>query len=200
MIMAQQYYFNTSKTNMGMLGAFVTRTFYYPSILFNACFNPLLGQSWYNRIDEHVILGALPITFMTKRLAKDHNVKGVISMNEDYELRYIYNSEQTWNLYGIQLLKLATQDLFASPTIPQINKAIEFIEEIKRADGTVYVHCKAGKTRSTTVVVCYLMKCKNMNAKEAQEFIKSKRPQVWLRKPQLDCIENFYFEEVAHTK
>ena len=180
---------------MGVLTGFITRAVYYPSILWNACCNPVLGRSWYNRIDEHIILGALPLQFMTKGLVKE-NVKGVISLNEDYELNYLYNSEKVWNDSGIQLLRLSTPDLFASPTISQINTALTFIEEIKKSNGSIYIHCKAGKTRSTTVVMCYLMKCKHMNQEQAYEFIKEKRPQVWLRKPQLDCIHKFYLQEV----
>lgn len=180
---------------MEVFAALVTRTFYYPSLLWNAVSNPIRGQSWYNRIDSHVILGALPLRQMTKDLVKE-NVQGVISMNEDYELKYIYNSAVEWNNNGIQLLRLATPDLFASPTIPQIHTAIKFIEEIKQSNGTTYIHCKAGKTRSTTVVMCYLMHSKKMTQEEALKLIQTKRPQVWLRRPQLDCISEFYSREL----
>lgn len=173
----------------------MARAFYYPSILLNAATNRVTGQTWYNRINDHIILGALPMPFMTTDLV-ENNVKGVVALNEDYELKYLYNTEATWNKNGIKLLRLATQDLFASPSIPDIKTAIRFIEQIKADDGTVYVHCKAGKTRSTTVVMCYLMHAEKMTPDQAYKLIRTARPQVWLRQPQLDCIQTFYKTEV----
>ena len=180
---------------MGLLGGIVARTFYYPSILYNVVTNKLTGQQWYNRINDHIILGAIPLKFLTKDLVK-HNVKGVVALNEDYELRYMYNTEEEWKRHGIRLLRIATQDLFASPSIPDIQTAIGFIDEISKTGGTVYVHCKAGKTRSTTVVACYLIQTQKISPDSAYDFIKSKRPQVWLRKPQLDCLQKFYASHV----
>lgn len=176
---------------MGLLGGFIARSVYYPSILWNAITNKITGRTWYNRINDHIILGAIPMKFMTEELSQN-NVKGVISLNEDYELRYIYNSEEKWGEHGIKLLRLATQDLFAAPSIPDIKSAIQFIETVKAENGSVYVHCKAGKTRSTTVAVCYLIHSEGMTPEQAYEHIQSKRPQVWLRKPQFDCIQTFY--------
>lgn len=180
---------------MGLFGAIVARTFYYPSILYNVVTNKLTNQQWYNRINDHIILGAIPMKFLTNDLV-ENNVQGVVALNEDYELNYLYNTEDEWKISGIRLLRIATQDLFASPSIPDIETAIQFIDEIKAKDGTVYVHCKAGKTRSTTVVACYLMQTEKMTPEQAYDFIKSKRPQVWLRKPQLDCIQEYYSTNV----
>lgn len=179
---------------MSSVGGFVARAFYYPSILLNVVATKVTGGTWFNRINDHLLLGAIPMPYMTKQLIKE-NVKGVISLNEDYELKYIYNTEQTWDKAGIKTLRLATQDLFASPSIANIRKAIGFIEEIRDNNGTVLVHCKAGKTRSTTVVICYLIHSAQMNPEEAYQFVKAKRPQIWLRKTQLDCINNFYQQD-----
>lgn len=184
---------------MSSFGGFVARAFYYPSILLNVVATKATGGSWYNRVNDHVFLGAIPLPHMTKQLTQD-NVKGVISLNEDYELKYIYNTEQAWTKAGIKTLRLATQDLFATPTICNINKAIDFIKEIKNDNGTVLVHCKAGKTRSTTVVVCYLIHSEGMNPDEAYRFVKAKRPQAWLRKAQLDCVNEFYQQELQASK
>ena len=39
-----------------------------------------------------------------------------------------------------------------------IQRGVAFIEEMNQNEKTVYVHCKAGRGRSTTLVACYLMK------------------------------------------
>lgn len=45
---------------------------------------------------------------------------------------------------------------------------------------TVLVHCFAGMSRSATIVVCYLIKYTNMSLLNAIEFIKTKRPIVFM--------------------
>lgn len=43
-----------------------------------------------------------------------------------------------------------------------------------------YVHCKAGRGRSTTLVLCYLIKFFNQDPEQAYAFVRQKRPQVCL--------------------
>lgn len=94
-------------------------------------------------------------------------------MNEDYELWFSNNADR-WSQYGVKFLQLATTDIFESPDQNKLRRGVEFINrflpegqkirgielepEYTRDDpGTVYVHCKAGRTRSATLVGCYLM-------------------------------------------
>ena len=55
-------------------------------------------------------------------------------------------------------LQLATIDFNNAPSQEMLRKGVEFIEEMNVNQSTVYVHCKAGRGRSTTLVACYLMK------------------------------------------
>lgn len=91
-------------------------------------------------------------------------------MNEDYELWFSNNAER-WSTHGVKFLQLATTDIFESPDQGKLIKGVEFINQFlpegqkikgipirdKEDAGTVYVHCKAGRTRSATLVGCYLM-------------------------------------------
>ena len=43
-----------------------------------------------------------------------------------------------------------------------------------------YVHCKAGRGRSTTLVLCYLVKARRMAPSTALALVRGKRPQVHL--------------------
>jgi protein-tyrosine phosphatase len=46
----------------------------------------------------------------------------------------------------------------------------------------VYVHCKAGRGRSTTLVVCYLIRTFDMDPVTAYMHVRQRRPQVsWLQ-------------------
>lgn len=92
-------------------------------------------------------------------------------MNEDYELM-ISNNVEKWKILGVDFLQLATTDMFETPCQEKLYKGVEFINKFlplskripglttsknSETNGTVYVHCKAGRTRSATLVGCYLM-------------------------------------------
>lgn len=71
----------------------------------------------------------------------------------------------------MDFLQLATTDIFESPCQTKLRTGVEFINQYLSPNdkipglpdknsvnsGTVYVHCKAGRTRSATLVGCYLM-------------------------------------------
>lgn len=56
------------------------------------------------------------------------------------------------------------------------HSASEFIEEARRRNARVLVHCHAGISRSSTVVIAYVMKHMNQPMSQAYQFVKSKRP------------------------
>ena len=55
--------------------------------------------------------------------------------------------------------------------------AFEFIDK-NRKNGSVYVHCMAGISRSATIVIAYLMKTDKMSFIEAGTFVRNKRSVV----------------------
>jgi len=89
---------------------------FYPSLAYNVVLEKLTSRQWYSRIDNTVLLGALPFRSMTKTLVEGENVKGVVSLNEDFELRKLVNSCDDWLKLGVQTLRLSTVDYFGSPS------------------------------------------------------------------------------------
>ncbi|MQM19267.1 hypothetical protein Taro_052267 [Colocasia esculenta] len=71
------------------------------------------------------------------------------------------------------------------------DECIEFIDEAKRMGGGVLVHCFAGRSRSVTIVVAYLMKQHNMSLSQALTLIRSKRPHVAPNQGFLEQLTNF---------
>ena len=65
---------------------------------------------------------------------------------------------------------------------------------------SVYVHCKAGRTRSATLVACYLIKKYNLTPEEAVAYIVSRRAQVLLHKKQWQAIRQFYQSQILHRQ
>ena len=57
-------------------------------------------------------------------------------------------------------------------------KSNEFIDEAMKNNGNVLVHCHAGMSRSSTILIAYLIKSQKMNFEKALELLKSKREKV----------------------
>lgn len=157
------------------------------------------SRRWYDRIDETVILGALPFRSLTKKLIQEENVKGVISMNEDYEL-WLANDKEKWNHCGVEFLQLPTTDIFETPCQTKLKEGVKFIYKYiprstiipEKGHPTVYVHCKAGRTRSATLVGCYLMMRYGCSPEEAVEHIRNKRPHILLHSKQWEALRIFH--------
>lgn len=166
---------------------------FYPTLFYNVVMTKISSRKWYDRIDETVLLGALPFRGMTKWFVQEENVRGIVTLNEDWELEDFCNTEKEWKEVGVTQLKIPTVDFTGSPSQDNINKAVNFIVHHKDNHlGSVYVHCKAGRTRSATVVACYLVRVHGWSPERAVQFIQEKRPHIWLRDKQLDSIQQFY--------
>ncbi|XP_071502995.1 dual specificity protein phosphatase 10-like [Diadema antillarum] len=55
-------------------------------------------------------------------------------------------------------------------------KAYDFIDEARRRNARVLVHCHAGISRSSTITIAYVMKYMNQSMTQAYQFVKNKRP------------------------
>ena len=75
-------------------------------------------------------------------------------MNEDYELEYLSNTKEDWAKLGVRFLQCPTVDIFRSPDQNMLLQGVQFIEAVNSEipGSSVYVHCKAGRTRSATLV------------------------------------------------
>lgn len=71
--------------------------------------------------------------------------------------------------HNVEFLQLSTTDIFEAPCQEKLKTGVNFINKFRSSSAnevsdsvlkppaTVYVHCKAGRTRSATLVGCYLM-------------------------------------------
>eukprot|EP00252_Welwitschia_mirabilis_P017441 TRINITY_DN3866_c0_g1_i1.p1 TRINITY_DN3866_c0_g1~~TRINITY_DN3866_c0_g1_i1.p1 ORF type:complete len:256 (-),score=37.71 TRINITY_DN3866_c0_g1_i1:325-1092(-) len=99
---------------------------------------------------------------------------------------------------GIKHLLIPTRDYLFAPSYTDICRAVNFIHENISNGKTTYVHCKAGRGRSTTIVLCYLVKHKQMTPTEAYEFVKSKRPRVLLAASQWKAVQEYEYRMRRH--
>uniref|UniRef100_A0A8C9FWW9 Protein tyrosine phosphatase mitochondrial 1 n=1 Tax=Pavo cristatus TaxID=9049 RepID=A0A8C9FWW9_PAVCR len=77
------------------LGAGAARLLFYPTLLYTALRAqlPASRRPWFHRIDRAVLLGALPLRGGGALVAEE-NVRAVLTLNEEYETRFLCCSAQ----------------------------------------------------------------------------------------------------------
>lgn len=174
------------------------RVTFLPTLAYNVAMEKISSRKWWDRIDQAVILGALPFrSKYTEDLVKEEKIKGVVSMNEDYELKLFSHQTEGWADLGVKFLQLSTTDIFCAPSQTKLQQGVKFMKEIA-ADSSgesVYVHCKAGRTRSATLVGCYLMevhKEEGWGPEEAVKHMRNMRPHILLHNKQWEALRDYY--------
>ncbi|KAL3834990.1 hypothetical protein ACJIZ3_009726 [Penstemon smallii] len=169
------------------------RALFYPTLLYNVVRNKIQSEfRWWDWIDEFLLLGAVPFPSDIHRLKK-LGVCGVVTLNESYETLI---PSSLYEEHGIHHLVLPTRDYLFAPSMADICKAVDFIHENSSHGRSTYVHCKAGRGRSTTIVVCYLVKYRQMMPDAAYDYVKSIRPRVLLASAQWKAVQEFYHLKV----
>ncbi|TMW86161.1 hypothetical protein EJD97_021845 [Solanum chilense] len=177
-----------SDTKRALVGA-GARALFYPTLLYNVVRNKIQTEfRWWDRVDEFILLGAVPFPADVPRL-KALGVAGVVTLNESYETLV---STSLYLDHDINHLVIPTRDYLFAPSDGDIDRAIEFIHSNASCGKTTYVHCKAGRGRSTTIVLCYLVKHKDMTPATAYDYVRSIRPRVLLAPSQWQAVQEYY--------
>nr|XP_005295050.1 phosphatidylglycerophosphatase and protein-tyrosine phosphatase 1 isoform X1 [Chrysemys picta bellii] len=183
------------------LGSGAARLFFYPTLLYTLVRERLPGSQrpWFHRIDRAVLLGALPLRARSRRLVEEENVRGVLTLNEEYETRFLCCSAQEWEAMGVEQLRLSTVDLTGVPTLENLQRGVEFVLKHRECGNSVYVHCKAGRSRSATMVAAYLIQLYQWSPQEAIEAIARIRPHILVRPRQVQVLERFHRNVIAEA-
>ncbi|PIN18271.1 Dual specificity phosphatase [Handroanthus impetiginosus] len=170
------------------------RILFYPTLLYNVFRNKIQAEfRWWDQIDQFLLLGAVPFP-KDVLLLKQLGVGGVITLNEPYETLV---PTSLYYAHGIDHLVIPTRDYLFAPSFVDINRAVDFIHRNASSGQTTYVHCKAGRGRSTTIVLCYLVEYKNMSPVAALEYVRSRRPRVLLAPSQWKAVQEFKEQRMA---
>lgn len=168
-----------------------SRTLLYTTLTFNVGAWALTSRDWYNYIDSHVILGALPFSFLKEKLITEENIGAVISLNMPYERQFITTTTEEWAELGVDHFKIDIPDFISTPSVEQMWQGIELIRCRSEEGRKTYVHCKAGRSRSATMCAAYVMQKYDKNVMEAVELVTEKRPHVKFTELQLQTLYDF---------
>ena len=145
---------------------------FYPTLAWNMLLGRVIKvRQWWNRIDENLIVGAFPFARDVQAMHAD-GVRAVVNTCEEYE-----GPQSEYRELGIEQFHMPTTD-FTHPKLDDIQKAVEFIQSHAEKGDTVYVHCKAGRARSATVALCWLVKYRGLSREQAQALLLEKRKHV----------------------
>ncbi|MBB3207614.1 atypical dual specificity phosphatase [Rhodopirellula rubra] len=163
-------------------------TVFYPTLAWNMMLGRVLKiRNWWDFIDDHVIVGARPFARDVNALAAI-GVRAVVNTCEEYG-----GPVEEYGRHGIVQLHIPTVD-FTHPTIENVRQGVEFVQEHVSQGKIVYIHCKAGRARSATVAICWLIQYRQMSAADAQALLLSKRPHINPRLTERAVVNEFIAE------
>lgn len=161
------------------------RSVFYPTLAWNyALARGLRVRRWWDHIDEYVIVGAYPFSRDIQGLY-DEGVRAIVNTCEEYQGPVI-----EYTRLGMEQLHIPTTD-FTHPQLDDVRTAVEFVESHVQREHTVYIHCKAGRARSATVAICWLMKYRGLTMESAQLELLKARPHINPRLTQRAVVRQF---------
>jgi len=167
------------------------RIVFYPTLAWNALLGRVLKvRNWWDPIDDHVVLGAFPFSSDVKSLAA-LGVVGVVNTCEEYG-----GPTSEYQQYGMQQFHMPTID-FTHPAYDDVCGAVDFIESHVEQGHKVYIHCKAGRGRSATVAICWVMKSQKKSAAEAQQYLLEKRSHINAHLTKRPVVQQFETQHLS---
>ncbi|TYZ68253.1 hypothetical protein PybrP1_005289 [[Pythium] brassicae (nom. inval.)] len=163
---------------------------FHVSLLYNLVLHHERRRPWWSRVEPLLLLGALPLRekHHLLHLTQEEGVRAVVTMNEPAELLpNLFATPVTpheWRDAGVAQCFGTTSD-FSPPTFGTLDRCVEFVHaQVDGRGHACYVHCKAGRGRSTVVVVAFLVRHRGMVLDDALARVRAKRPHVSLHPAQ----------------
>jgi dual specificity MAP kinase phosphatase len=101
-----------------------------------------------------------------------------VSILQKYNIHHILNvtgSEPNVHKYGLNYMRLNIPDSVEFDIFPYFHSSYHFIRDAYEKKQGVLVHCQAGISRSTAIVIAYLMRQFKMTLRDSIMHIKDKR-------------------------
>ena len=142
-------------------------------------------EDHWTAIDDTLILGALPTRRELSQFS-DLQVGGVINMCAEWN-----GFASHYDNSGIKQLHLPTPD-FTSPDIHAVRSGVDFISRFAAEGRRVYCHCKAGRGRSATVALAWLIHSQRLTPAFSEQYLIERRPQIDRKLASRSVVRQFY--------
>jgi len=104
---------------------------------------------------------------------KQNNIKLIVNVTKDIATDYSALGFEDIKVIRIPIDDIDTESLNTNNLLMSTLTTIKkYIDENKG----VLVHCRAGVSRSASIVIAYLMKYHNLSFSQAQNYLRSRRP------------------------
>ena len=155
------------------------------------------AKDWWNRIEPYnIYLGGLPLKNKNhQQQIVDMGVTYIIALVEDFELEEGWWNKpvqpQDWQENGIIINQIPAVD-FQPLKAEEIKLGVESLAQALDQGHIVYIHCKAGRGRSATIVIAYLMQYQMFSYDDAFALVQKWRPTINLSKYQRQAILDYF--------
>ncbi|KAK7361902.1 hypothetical protein VNO77_03993 [Canavalia gladiata] len=133
------------------------------------------------KIDKHLFLGSIG-TATDKVALNKVNITHILTVAD--KLPPAFPAEFVYKV-------IAVADRDDVDLKQYFKECFGFINGAKRHGGNVLVHCFAGRSRSVTIIVAYLMKTSGMSFSEAMQHVRRKRPSAYPNAGFIQQLEDF---------
>lgn len=151
---------------------------FWPTVLVNRlrCMLSPSRRLW-DRVDPAIVLGSVPLHADDVRTLHHppFMTRGVVNMCREWRRHSRLYSE-----LRVNELWLPTID-YDIPLLDDVLAACVFIRAHELRGETTFVHCKAGRGRSTVIVLCYLVLFRGLLPQDADAMVRSARPQISMK-------------------
>ncbi|XP_062499495.1 dual specificity protein phosphatase 14-like [Corticium candelabrum] len=124
-----------------------------------------------NVLDNFLFLGSAE-SLKKRNVLMEKSISLVINATVDVPHATVDSSQ----LQEVEFLRIPVTDKPDSLLSSHFDTVSDKIEEARLSGKNVLVHCRAGISRSSTLVLAYLMKHKEMTLLDAYRHVKSRRP------------------------
>ncbi|KAI7906934.1 uncharacterized protein BX663DRAFT_494256 [Cokeromyces recurvatus] len=133
---------------------------------------------------DFVISDVIPgFLFVGPEIETDEQANQLVQVRQ---IKRVLNMAEECDDKGLMLVrdrliyhKIAARDTLEMKNIEHVMmEAVSFIEEAKKNHEPIYVHCKAGKSRSITAILAYLVTSERWTLKRAYQHVIKARPNM----------------------
>ena len=155
---------------------FMSLLLFWPTVAINRLYCALYParRKLHNRITTAVVLGAAPVLSADIDELHRQGVRGVINLCREWPAT---ERAAKYRSLDIVHLHLPTID-YSIPLWTDIITGMTLIRRLEKLQHSTYVHCKAGRGRSTVVVLCYLVAFGGYTPQHADQIIRRERSHI----------------------